>query len=101
MFYSVRHLSLPSRVPLTSIVRLDAILNPAAALQSTAEDWLESFNNSPGTSLAELIMCILRACGCNASIDQDEVMDVDGVVEFLSELVEEFKKVGVGLWIRA
>ncbi len=69
-------------------------MNPAAALQSTAEDYLESLPNSPGPSLAELINCILRACGCNDSVDEDRVVDYDGVVDALDDFTEILKKVG-------
>ena len=68
-------------------------MNPAAALQSTAEDYLESLSNSPGPSLAELINCVLRTCGCNESLDEDRVMDYDGVVDALDDFTELLKKV--------
>ncbi|CDO77437.1 hypothetical protein BN946_scf184857.g44 [Trametes cinnabarina] len=70
----------------------NAIMNPSAALQSTAEDFLESLSNSPGASLAELINCILRACGCNDSVDEDRVVDYDGVVDALDDFTEALKK---------
>ncbi|OBZ76095.1 Cohesin subunit psc3 [Grifola frondosa] len=67
-------------------------MNPAAALQSTAEDFLESLSQTPGPSQAELINCILRSCGCNDSVDQDEVVDYDGVVDALDNFTEVLKK---------
>ncbi|KAI0943593.1 hypothetical protein AcW1_002723 [Taiwanofungus camphoratus] len=70
----------------------NAIMNPAAALQSTAEDFLESLLRTPGPSQAELINCILRACGCNDSVDADEVVDYDGVVDALDNFTEGLKK---------
>ena len=70
-------------------------MNPAAALQSTAEDYLESLSNSPGPSLAELINCVLRTCGCNESLDEDRVMDYDGVVDALDDFTELLKKVSI------
>ncbi|KAH9934133.1 uncharacterized protein B0H18DRAFT_1207681 [Fomitopsis serialis] len=39
----------------------NAIINPTIALQSVAEDFLESLSRTPGLSLAELINCVLRA----------------------------------------
>lgn len=74
-------------------MRVDAIMNPAAALQSVAEDFLESLSRTPALSLAELINCILRACGCNDSVDADEVVDYDGVVDALDNFTEGLKKV--------
>jgi cohesin complex subunit SA-1/2 len=72
---------------------LDATMNPSAALQSTAEDFLESLSQTPGPAQAELINCILRACGCNDSVDADEVMDYDGVVDTLDTFTESLKQV--------
>jgi len=71
----------------------DATMNPSAALQSTAEDFLDSLSQTPGPAQAELINCILRACGCNDSVDADEVMDYDGVVDTLDTFTESLKQV--------
>ncbi|GBE83439.1 hypothetical protein SCP_0504880 [Sparassis crispa] len=70
----------------------NAIMNPAAALQSTVEDFLEAMVRTPGLSLAELINCVLRACGCNDSVNEDEVVDYDGVVDALDNFTEGLKK---------
>ncbi|KZT65182.1 hypothetical protein DAEQUDRAFT_716862 [Daedalea quercina L-15889] len=74
------------------IAMFNAIINPTIALQSVAEDFLESLTRTPGPSLAELINCILRACGCNDSVDADEVVDYDGVVDKLDDFTEILKK---------
>jgi cohesin complex subunit SA-1/2 len=73
----------------------DALLNPSAALQSTVEDFLDALSNSPEVALADLINCTLRSCGCNASVDSDVVMDSDGIVDFLEELMNDLKKVSI------
>ncbi|CCM03065.1 uncharacterized protein FIBRA_05185 [Fibroporia radiculosa] len=70
----------------------NAIMNPAAALQSTVEDYLESLSRAPGLSLAELVNCILRTCGCNDTVNGDEVVDYDGVVDALDNFTEGLKK---------
>ncbi|KAJ7507277.1 hypothetical protein B0H11DRAFT_1706223, partial [Mycena galericulata] len=70
----------------------NAILNPAAALQSTAEDFLESLDESPNLAQAELINLVLRACGCNESLNSDQVVDYDGVLDVLDEFTEGLKK---------
>lgn len=62
-------------------------------MQSTAEEFLESLSQTPESSLAELINCILRACGCNDSLNADEVVDYDGVVDALDNFTESLKKV--------
>ena len=67
-------------------------MNPSAALQSTAEDFLEFLEQSPGTALAELVNLILRACGCNDSVNADEAVDYDGVVDALDNFTEGLKQ---------
>jgi len=71
----------------------DAIMNPSSALQSSAEDFLESFQQSPEAALAELINLVLRACGCNDSVDPDQVVDFDGIVSTLDDFTEVLKQV--------
>jgi cohesin complex subunit SA-1/2 len=71
----------------------DAIMNPSAALQLTVEDFLESLRETPGPAQAELVNCILRACGCNDSVNQDEAVDYDGVVDALDNFTEALKQV--------
>lgn len=78
-------------IPLILIA--DAVLNPAAALQSIAEDFLDSLTRDPGNAQAELINCILRACGCNDIVDADQVVDYDGVVDALDTFTEGLKQV--------
>ncbi|TFK75680.1 hypothetical protein BDN72DRAFT_450080 [Pluteus cervinus] len=70
----------------------NAVMNPSAALQSTAEDFLESLQQSPGPAQADLINLILRSCGCNDSVDGDEVVDYDGVVDALDNFTEALKQ---------
>ncbi|KAF9011840.1 hypothetical protein BDQ17DRAFT_1396897 [Cyathus striatus] len=70
----------------------NAIMNPIAALQSTAEDFLESLEQTPGAAQAELINLILRACGCNDSVNADEALDYDGVVDALDNFTEVLKQ---------
>lgn len=68
-------------------------MNPAAALQSTVEDFLDSFQQSPQVALADLINCILRTCGSNDSVDSDRAVDYDGIVDALDDFTEALKEV--------
>jgi cohesin complex subunit SA-1/2 len=68
-------------------------MNPASALQETAEDFVEALAQSPGPAQAEFINLILRACGCNNSVDADEALDYDGVVDSLDTFTEGLKNV--------
>ncbi|TFK53082.1 hypothetical protein OE88DRAFT_1718118 [Heliocybe sulcata] len=70
----------------------NAVVNPSAAVQSTVEDFLESLSQSPALAQAELINSVFRACGCNDSVDSDQVMDYDGVVDALDDFTEGLKK---------
>ncbi|KAK0205357.1 hypothetical protein DFS33DRAFT_761234 [Desarmillaria ectypa] len=70
----------------------NAIMNPSAALQGTAEDFLESLQQHSGAALAELINLILRSCGCNDSVDEDQAVDYDGVVDALDHFTEGLKQ---------
>ena len=78
----------------------DAIMNPSAALQSTVEDFLDSLKETPGAAQAELVNCILRACGCNETVNEDEAVDYDGVVDALDNFTEALKQVRLRLAFR-
>lgn len=39
---------------------LDAVKNPNTALQQTAEDWIESYEESSGPAMSELVNFVLR-----------------------------------------
>ncbi|EPQ32336.1 uncharacterized protein PFL1_00532 [Pseudozyma flocculosa PF-1] len=70
----------------------NAVKDPNSALQSTAEDWVVSFQNDEGKALAELTNFVIRTCGCNGSVDENQVVDIDNIVDTLEELQEVFKK---------
>ena len=71
----------------------DALVNPSVALQSTAEDFIESLQTNAGMAQAELVNLILRCCGSNDSVDADEAVDYDGVVDALDNFTEGLKQV--------
>jgi hypothetical protein len=70
----------------------DAIVNPSAALQSTAVDFLDSLKETPEAGQPELVNCILHACGCNEAVNEDEAVDYDGVVDALYNFTEALKQ---------
>ena len=72
-------------------------MNPAAPLQSSAEDFLESLQQSPGSALAELVNLVLRACGCSDSVNADEAIDFDGIVSTLDDFTASLKQVCINL----
>jgi cohesin complex subunit SA-1/2 len=71
----------------------DTLMNPSAALMSTVEDVCDTLKESPGPALADIINCVLRACGCNESVDADSAIDWDGVVDALDNFTEALKQV--------
>lgn len=84
------------RRPLTYFprrARIDALVNPATALESTVQEFLDSCEVTPQAAFADLVNCVFRLCGCNSSLDSDIVVDIDGVVDFLSDVVDEIKGV--------
>ncbi|GAA5880996.1 hypothetical protein JCM1840_007214 [Sporobolomyces johnsonii] len=70
----------------------NAVKSPNTALQTTAEDWLESYKENSGPAMAELVNFVLRCCGCNATVDEHQAEDENGVVETLKDIVDEFKQ---------
>ena len=38
--------------------------------------------------LAEIVNLVFRSCGCNESLDADQVVDYDGVLDVLDEFTE-------------
>jgi cohesin complex subunit SA-1/2 len=90
---SVRVDSYFHSAPFTHVPVKDAIMNPSAALQSTVEDFLDSLKETPGAAQAELVNCVLRACGCNDTVNEDEAVDYDGVVDALDNFTEALKQV--------
>ncbi|GAA5977007.1 hypothetical protein JCM11641_002225 [Rhodosporidiobolus odoratus] len=70
----------------------NAVASPDTALQQTAEDWLESYKEDSGPAMAELVNFVLRCCGCNATIDEHQAEDENGIVENLKDIVDEFKQ---------
>ncbi|KDQ56870.1 hypothetical protein JAAARDRAFT_36349 [Jaapia argillacea MUCL 33604] len=80
----------------------NAILNPTT-LQSTTESLLTSLSSHPPNSsshattepqlaLADLLTCIIRCCGCNETVDGDQVVDFDGVTDVLEGFVDGLGK---------
>lgn len=72
---------------------IDLILSPNTALQDTVDNFLESLEKEQEKALADLINCVLRSCGCNSSVDENQVMDIDGIVDNLDDFSEGFKTV--------
>lgn len=94
---------------------IDAIRNSNSALQPIVDDWIESYEDDEGPAMAELVNFVLRvsfgvsplgdplktdpsflcaqACGCNASVDEHQAQDEDGIVDILDTIQDEFKNV--------
>jgi cohesin complex subunit SA-1/2 len=64
-------------------------MNPASALQSSTEDFLESFQQLLESALAKLINLVLRSWGCNDSVDSDQVVDFDHTLDDFTEVMKQ------------
>ncbi|UZJ56677.1 hypothetical protein CBS101457_005997 [Exobasidium rhododendri] len=60
-------------------------------LQETAEEWVAYYQDNPAMSLAQLINCFFRCSGCNATIDEVQVMDHDEIADILDLVQAEMK----------
>ncbi|BGP05787.1 cohesin complex subunit [Rhodotorula toruloides] len=70
----------------------NAVKDPNTALKTVVEDWIESYKEDSGPAMAELVNFVLRCCGCNATIDEHQAEDENGIVENLKDIVDEFKQ---------
>jgi cohesin complex subunit SA-1/2 len=63
------------------------------------EEWVEVYQQSADdevsekASVHELILLFVRCCGLSATVDADEAVDVDGVVDTIERLQDESVKV--------
>ncbi|KAL8292902.1 hypothetical protein RQP46_000596 [Phenoliferia psychrophenolica] len=71
----------------------NAVRDPNSSLQTVVDDWIESYQEASGPAMAELINFILRTCGCNATIDEHQAEDENGIVDCLADIQDEFKNV--------
>lgn len=80
----------------------DALLSPDIALETVVDDWVENYQSSANdepserTAVHELVLCLIRCCGINADVDEDEAMDVDGVTDVIERIQDESIRVSRG-----
>lgn len=80
---------------------VDAMLSPDIALPPLVEEWVEVYQQtgndevSEKASVHELVLFFVRCCGLTANVDEDEAMDVDGVVDTIERLQDESVKVSI------
>ncbi|CEH14396.1 Sister chromatid cohesion complex Cohesin, subunit STAG/IRR1/SCC3 [Ceraceosorus bombacis] len=70
----------------------NSVKDPDTALQSTAEDWVVTYQVNAGTALSQLVTFFFRCCGCNNEADEHVAQDIDAIVDNLDEIQEAFKK---------
>ncbi|CAD6887518.1 unnamed protein product [Tilletia laevis] len=73
-------------------VLFNAVKDPDAALDTTAEDWVATYHDAPATALSQLVTFLLRSAACNSDVDEDEVADIDKVVTKVEDLQDAAKK---------
>ncbi|CAO1630591.1 unnamed protein product [Sympodiomycopsis kandeliae] len=74
------------------VTLFNAVKNPESALQTTVEEWVVAYQETPGPALTDLINFIIRCCACNGTVDETLVRDLDNVVDSAQEIQEEAKK---------
>ncbi|XP_006455307.1 hypothetical protein AGABI2DRAFT_121237 [Agaricus bisporus var. bisporus H97] len=70
----------------------NALVDSTVALQDAAQDFVRSLQETPEAAQAELVNLILRCCGCNDSVDSNQAVDYDGVVDALDNFTEALKQ---------
>jgi cohesin complex subunit SA-1/2 len=70
----------------------NSLKNSEVAVQAVVDDWVVEYQSEPGPALVELINFVIRCCGCNSTVDEAAVMDLDNVVDALEQVQEQFKK---------
>ncbi|GAA5954369.1 hypothetical protein JCM3765_004438 [Sporobolomyces pararoseus] len=70
----------------------NSVKSPNTALQTCVDDWIDSYKEDSGPAMAEMVNFVLRCCGCNASVDEHQAEDENGIVENLKDIVDEFKQ---------
>lgn len=77
----------------------DALLSADIALAPLVEDWVENYQQtanddvSEKASVHELILFVVRACGLATDVEEDEAMDVDGVLDVVERIQDESVRV--------
>ncbi|GAO45762.1 hypothetical protein G7K_0014-t1 [Saitoella complicata NRRL Y-17804] len=66
----------------------DALLDPDAALESTINDWLDSYAEASGEAITEMVNFILKCCACNTPITAYDVEDADSATQTLAQIQE-------------
>lgn len=78
---------------------VDALLSADIALNTVIEEWVDTYQTAAGdeagekAAVHELIVCCLRSCGISEDIDEDEAMDLDGVVDVVERIQDATVKV--------
>ncbi|KAJ3552702.1 hypothetical protein NP233_g12817 [Leucocoprinus birnbaumii] len=70
----------------------NALVDSTVALQDAVQDFIRSLQETPEAAQAELVNLILRCCGCNDSVDANQAVDYDGVVDALDNFTEVLKQ---------
>lgn len=59
------------------------------SLEDSATQWLNNYKADPQAALTDLVNFILKCCGCNLQLDQDDINDPDNAQDRLGELQAE------------
>lgn len=63
-------------------------------LEDVTARWITRFNEHEARAVAEIVNLVLRAAGCDITINEDDVADPDNAPNRVAEIQEEFAAVG-------
>ncbi|KXN89772.1 Cohesin subunit psc3 [Leucoagaricus sp. SymC.cos] len=89
--YDVEQIAKDTKIA-TDNTLFNALIDSTVALQDAVQDFIRSLQETPEAAQAELVNLILRCCGCNDSVDANQAVDYDGVVDALDNFTEILKQ---------
>ncbi|KAF5348797.1 hypothetical protein D9756_009780 [Leucocoprinus leucothites] len=89
--YDVEQIAKDTKIA-TDNTLFNALVDSTVALQDAVQDFIRSLQETPEAAQAELVNLILRCCGCNDSVDANQAVDYDGVVDALDNFTEVLKQ---------
>lgn len=69
-----------------------AVRDGDIGLKELAEEWVVAFSDNSSQGLSELVNFVFRSCGCNESIDDIQVEDIEHIHDTFGYIQESFRK---------
>jgi cohesin complex subunit SA-1/2 len=69
------------------------VFTSGSDLEDVAAQWLSKFKTDAPEAMTELINFILKSCGCDLQVTENDIEDTDNVEGRLTDLQQEFQAV--------